>query len=217
MSTKGNVIGVDIDLTVCPTDEMWFEWLISMTQSPAICEFDEVEYKCLTLPELHSLHTSKGEKVNYNLTKYFPKPINSNVDPFDFFRREGIYDLASPYKGCIKTLKMLEMRGYEIVFISHNKGNHSKSKYNFLERWFGQVGGINFHSITTHSKEKFRANVDYIIEDRLLPLNICHQHGIKGILKESNYTQGEDPLTEYLRFDSWEAFPINSFPLIEEN
>lgn len=195
------ILGLDVDLTVAPLDKMWFEWLTCMC-GPAKIEFIEgVQEFYEDYNDFYNAFVRYGQQINYNLTVYFEKPINKNVDWFDFFRREGIYDTVRPYYGSQVTLKTLQ-KHFDIVFISHIKGNHHKSKYNFLARNFK-----NFDFLAT--KEKHRVTMDILVDDRINFLNKVGEYGVSGIHVDTIYTQDEEPAYTYPKvnlksLDGWD-------------
>ena len=143
-----SVIAVDVDLTVCGIDILWWNWLCSVTNS-----------KYMPMPK-------EEGKVNYNLSKYFEDKLEKvGRDGLDFFRQEGVYDFAPVIKDSEQVLKYLKGQGHEIVFVSAVKGNHHKSKYNFLKRHFPFMDGF------VATKEKNYVNCDIIIDDRNVFLN----------------------------------------------
>jgi|SRR5690554_40312 len=176
-------IGIDVDLTTVESDVAWWNWLLNMC-------FIKDDYLDL-LPLNLSLHDfiqnikdHKGEQISYNLAKYFESPINDNVDPMDFWRNEGAYDTIHVRTDAQQYITQLIKDGHEIVFITHNKGNGSRSKYNLLARKFGKY---NFAYVVT--KEKYLVDVDVLIDDRR---EFCNQmlHGGKhSALIETPYVQ----------------------------
>lgn len=131
-------IGIDVDLVVAPSDK---HWLINL---------QKVTGKTLNLIP-----------TDYNLTNYFKEELDSlGLDGFEWWRGENIYDDIFPYEKSVEVINKWFNRGNEIVFISSIKGNHHKSKYNFLKRHF------KFDAFIA-TKEKSFVDVDVMIDDRV--------------------------------------------------
>jgi len=139
MSVKKRIL-VDVDLTVVDLSRTWWRWLELQTKV-------EKEY-----PE-------RG-LVDYDLSTYFPQ----TTDPMDFWRNEGLYDMGVPIKGSVEALRDLSEE-YNIFFASHCKGNHFRSKYRFLDRYFPFMEGF------AATKEKYAVSCDIAIDDRNVFLN----------------------------------------------
>ena len=185
------VIGVDVDLTVADSDDSHWDWLGKVG----------VQH---TFP-------NKTQEVDYNLGNYFHLP--DKVDSRDYWRLSDIYDekpeylrpvsgLSSgvfirwipirpvqPIKGSQRVLKDLKSEGWEILFISHIKGNHHKSKVEWLKRHFPFMDGF----IATKEKHYANACCDIFIDDRNIHLN--KSKAPFNIKFETPYLQDE-PLEE---------------------
>lgn len=184
-------IGIDVDLTTVESDVAWWNWLLNM------CFIKDEYLDCWVVN--HSLHDFiqnlldiRNEQISYNLAKYFEKPINDNVDPMDFWRNEGAYDTVRVRADAQQYITQLINDGHEIVFITHNKGNGSRSKYNLLARKFDKW---NFAYVVT--KEKYLVDVDVLIDDRHEFCNQMLHHGKHAALIETPYTQDVDLLVPY--------------------
>ncbi len=105
------LIGVDCDLTVCPSDVGWCEWLA----------------------EKHGY--VKTPMIEYDFSKYYPQC----GDPYAYWRDLN-YNQFQPIEGSVDTLKYLS-EDFGIVFISSVKGNHNKSKYYWLQQHFPFMEG----------------------------------------------------------------------------
>jgi len=175
------VIAIDVDLTVCAIDKLWWEWLCNVT---------------------NTLKPFPTEDVEYDLSNYFRKELGLNArDGLDFFRQEGVYDFAEPVTGCVEAIKELSEAGNTIIFVSAIKGNHHKSKYFFLNRHFGE-----HMDAFIATKEKNYVKCDVLIDDRNMFLNKVDCLKIKYVTK---YTQCEElnpePLTHVI--DDWSKIP----------
>ena len=181
------VLAIDVDITTLASDQAWWEWLHHMCGEPApvLPDGDSPYF-------LEELVLDLGKKdVNYNLAAYFPDPINKRVSAMDFWRGSNVYDLVYPVIGSVKAIEKLS-ETFEIVFLTHNKGLHSRSKYNCLERHFGH---IPFDYVVT--KEKHRVAADVLIDDRNEFVNQFLRKGRVAVKIASPYTQSEEIITEH--------------------
>lgn len=179
------IIGIDVDLTVCPSDQGWINWLNerSSKYDPSMW----LEFKSSTI------------KLPYNLGSMFAEEIE---DPMEYWR-ELDYTRLKPIKGCVEKLKELSTY-FDIVFISAIKGQHTKSKYYWLEQHFP------FNKGYIATKEKFLMNnsVCAMIDDRLDNLQGFDQH--KRVLYKTPYTQSDSCGVGYVVYD-WESFSVRDF------
>ena len=169
------VLGVDVDLTVVDTGVSWFNWLNNV---------------CLSNKEMPEGTTE------YDLTKYFSEELKGK-DGYEYFRHTGVYDTLRPIAGSVDVLTNLSSN-YEVVFISQVKGNHSKSKVEFIKRYFPFYSGIVF------TKEKHHVAVDIMVDDRVKFLN---QFGddVKKVLFKTNYIQDAIPQGDIIDDRDWET------------
>lgn len=178
-------IGVDVDLTTLRSDINWWHWLKNMAEDN-------------DLPYHIEDYINAGNKVRYNLSSHFPPMKNSNVNSMDFWRQEGVYDTIQPVENAVESIKTL-MRSYNIVFVTHNKGNGGRSKFNNLARLFGKG---NFGYVVT--KEKYLIKLDYLIDDRHSFLNKCNEFGIHPIKIKTPFIQEEEPEEHIIEANGWE-------------
>lgn len=132
-----HLIGVDCDLTVCPSDKGWMGWL---------------RY-------YHGFGKTKevsGDKLPYNLGELFP----SVQDPHQYWR-EVDYSQFQPIEGSVEALEKLS-KYFGIVFISRIKGNHTKSKYYWLKEHFPFMTEY----VATHGKWVMNNSIECMIDDR---------------------------------------------------
>jgi 5'(3')-deoxyribonucleotidase len=108
------LLGIDVDLTVCPSDEGWLEWLFANSK--------RIKGKYLE------------DGIEYNLSTYFDHP-----EPFEYWRTLD-YRQFEPLAGSVDKLKELS-QFFDIVFISVGKGTHGKSKYYWLKQHFPFMAG----------------------------------------------------------------------------
>lgn len=174
------IILCDVDLTVVDPIPFWWRWL--QIQYGVGLDFDMVKY--------HYDHTK--EKLPYDVSVLFKNKQGEfpvNIDPSDFWRNEGIYDLMTPIFKSVETLRELS-KEYEIRFVSHCKGNHHKSKYEFLKRNFPFMSGF------AATKEKYMLHADIFIDDRNDHLNKMPDTVLK-LQHKSLYKQDEDLVCGY--------------------
>lgn len=150
------VLAVDVDITTLASDVAWYDWLTHMcypSKDPDLC------VEGLSLPTVHTIYNFDGG-TEYNLATYFGEPKNSRVKAVDFWRGDSLFDTVVPVEGAVEAITSLS-EWMDIVFLTHVKGAHSRSKYNCLERHFGH---IPFDYVIT--KEKHRVAADAIVDDR---------------------------------------------------
>lgn len=179
------IIGIDVDLTVCPSDQGWINWLNerSSKYDPSMW----LEFKSSTI------------KLPYNLGSMFAEEIE---DPMEYWR-ELDYTGLKPIKGSVEKLKELSAY-FDIVFISAIKGKHNKEKYYWLKEHFPFLKGY------MATKEKFLMNnsVCAMIDDRLDNLQEFDQH--KRVFYKTPYSQNETCGVGYV-IDAWESFSVKDF------
>ena len=126
------IIGVDVDLTVVDVVTEWVKW-----------------YKDITGHELNEI-----SRENNNIQDI----MTQHDDPMKYWRKEDLYDNASPYPEAIKYLTKLS-KDFDIIFISACLPEHETSKKHFLKRNFKFMKGF----ISTENKNFVRC--DYFIDD----------------------------------------------------
>lgn len=177
---NSDIVCVDIDMTVVDLGGAWLNWLNNMTG------------KNLTMEDCN---------YEYNLGRYFEDDLKKlRLRPCDLFRSNTLYDCLKPIEGSVEALKWLKDRGYEIVFVSHVKGSHSKSKHNFLRRYFPFMDGY------VVTKEKHYVKHDILIDDRNNFLNKVDKDAV-AIKKWTPYDQSEELTRSVLEFKNWQSFP----------
>jgi len=177
------IIGVDVDLTVCPSDKAWWEQLKKTS-----CAFPKTSLELLSM---------NGE-VDYDLSNYFVAP----KDRYAYWR-ELDYNQFQPIEGSVEKLKALS-KYFSIVFISACKGNHHRSKVYWLKEHFPFMTGF------MATKEKFLMNSSVVamIDDRLDNLQGFDQH--KRILYKTPYKQSVDVRVDSV-IESWDSFSVKEF------
>lgn len=138
---------IDVDATVVDSPYEWWKWLELTTKAGFDYEWVSQWYD-FSIP-YGSIWESK----------------NIGGSPFDFWRAKSVYDNLEPMENAVDCLETLKKKGYEIVFVSALKGDHHKSKHNFLEHYFPYKDGF------IGTKEKGYVKADLVIDDRLSVLN----------------------------------------------
>lgn len=186
----GKIIAVDADLVLAASDKAWWDWMCKVT-------------KC-------NAKFPKEDKLEYDLSSYFKVFLETyKRDAMDFWRGTTVYDFIDPVEGSVEAILDLYSIGFEIVVVSHVKGNSNKSKYQFIDRYFGKA--ISGYVAT---KEKHYINCDYVIDDRISNLN-KFKEDTTCIRLETPYTQNEEPSRDIIVFDTWEE--IKNFIIVNEN
>ena len=137
------LLAVDVDCVVVDSAYSWYRWLEDVTKAGFDYEWISQWYD-FSIP-------------------YGPiwKHKNIGGTPFDYWRAKGIYDNLEPMEGCVDALEEAS-KDFDIVFISQHKGDHGKSKYYFLDKYFP------FKEAVMLTKEKYVMNsaVVAMIDDR---------------------------------------------------
>lgn len=173
----------DVDITIVPSDYAWLDWLNQMSGRS---------------------ETPDSLNWEYNIGKFFEKDLERyHVSPFDFWRNSVLYDTLKPYDGVYDVLNNFKTNGYDIVFCSHIKGNHHKSKYNMLQRYFGDImDGF----VATKEKQYVSSGTgkDIIIDDRFDYLN--NSNAYRKFWFENDWNQFEPAANDIITLYSWEDF-----------
>jgi len=191
------VLGVDVDLTTLRSDRAWWTWLKHMT-------------KDTRLPNTIDEFIAHGNPVSYYIAEHFGEPYNDNVEVLDFWRNEGVYDTIEPVTGAVEAIGEL-MDRFNIVFVTHNKGNGGRSKFNNLVRHFGKG---NFGQIVT--KEKYLARIDALVDDRNDFLNDCASSGILSIRINTPFIQHAPAHQDIIELDTWEEINNHLITALDE-
>lgn len=136
MKSHKRIIGVDVDLTVCPSADGWLAYLNNVSGRNVILD--------------------GGKQYPYNLSMMFPEV----EDPYKYWR-DLDYSCLEPISGSVNALYELS-EYFDIVFISQHKGTHSKSKYYWLDKHFPFKKGV----ILTKEKYLMNDSVVVMIDDR---------------------------------------------------
>ncbi|MGL5013029.1 MAG: 5' nucleotidase, NT5C type [Bacteroidales bacterium] len=166
------ILGCDVDICLCPSDKGWMDYMKYFNG------FGEV------------VHRTDG-LIEYDLSKTYPNV----ADPYEYWRTLD-YMQFQPLKGSVEVLEELS-KSFDIAFISQHKGQHSKSKYYWLEKHFSFNVGV----ILTKEKWLMRGSVVAMIDDRL-----DHLKGFdfdQRVLFETRYTQSVECNVAF-SFDRWD-------------
>lgn len=147
------LIAVDIDNTVVNVGTGWF---------------NDLESKYSISRKAYQFSLNYG-KMPYDLTELFHIP--SDEDGFAYFKNSRLYSGLKPIEGSVEVLRELKDKGFDICFVSRTVGDHSKSKCDWVHKWFPFVDGILLAGGSNHTKEKSFVKADYVIEDSLHQLN----------------------------------------------
>jgi 5'(3')-deoxyribonucleotidase len=131
------ILAVDCDITVCPSDVGWYEYL----------HYFAGFNKQMATPY----------PVPYDLSELFP----SVADPYNYWRTLD-YSQFEPLEGSVEKLKELSEH-FDIFFLSASKGSHGKSKYYWLKEHFPFCSGV----MLTKEKWGMNKSVVGIIDDRM--------------------------------------------------
>lgn len=159
------ILAVDVDLTVVDSGTDWLSYLEyhSGFQRPLIEE---------------------GQTLPYDLSELFPRV----ADPYQYWR-ELDYDQFEPIEGAVEKLTELS-KHLDIVFVTAIKGNHSKNKFYWLEKWFP----FNRGYVATQEKWTMNKSVVGMIDDRLN--NLEGFDLFRRILYNTPYSQGKNEFLE---------------------
>lgn len=184
---RGNIVSnriacIDVDMTVVDIGTTWLDWLNNMTGKNLTmldCEYD------------------------YNLGRFFEEDLKKlRMRPCDYFRSNTLYDTLKPIKGSVEALRWFKGQGWDIVFVTHVKGSHSKSKHNFLKRYFPFMDGY------VVTKEKHYVKHDMLIDDRNNFLNRVDPSAL-AIKISTPYSQNEELKRKgVLSVHRWENFKL---------
>lgn len=161
---------VDVDLTVVDSVTPWLNWLNAKTGKN---------------------FTAEDLGYDYDLGKHFTQhwPSYCTERPISWWRYEGIYDALQPYKGAVEVLRQIS-HTHQIVFVSHCKGRHMKSKVAFLKRHFPFMSGF-LATKQKHFVASMDPKRDIVIDDRNEHLNKFQHRHVIPIKMYTPWTQTE--------------------------
>lgn len=177
------VLVCDVDLTVVDTAFSWWKWLEVMTKAN-IPYSEACKYYNFSIP-----YKEAWEKKG------------CSGSPYDFWRQRHLYDDLTPMEGSVEALKAAKEYGYDIVFASAIKGDHSKSKYYFLDEHFPFKDGVLL------TKEKGYIAADIVVDDRNKFLNQFTSPETLRVKIETPFDQDEElNVSLDLTMNSWYNF-----------
>ncbi|WGH49766.1 hypothetical protein [Alishewanella phage vB_AspM_Slickus01] len=179
---------IDVDEVLVASGDLWLNWLLSKTD---LCKVRDA-----ALIEIIS--------SNYNLPNAIKPHIYEDIDLFDFWYSDSLYDDLQPKKNAYYGLKRLKDAGFDLVIVSHVLGNHFQSKQKFIERHFGDlITGF----VATSMKELVKG--DLLIDDRLDYIKKCAdaQPNQKQVLFNTRYKQTIEH-TPHLIIDNWHEIDL---------
>lgn len=183
------IVGVDIDNTVVDSNYYWTDYLLKHHRIYPYLSW-EMHDKCKALGYRH-----------YDVSKVFAEFISKD-EALDFWRYEHLYNDMKPMDGVQNILYKMHELGHDIVFISALKGNHHKSKVQFVKKFFP------FYAAFLGTKEKEYVKVDMMIDDNYEILNRFTNPNVQLIHFDRGYIDHKDKKflrTDIIRMDRWTA------------
>ena len=176
MKILSKILGCDVDCVLLDTPALWNSWCAQYL----LCSEKEIKEGCPY--DIRDLY----------LEELAEKPSFYREGLLEFWRSATLYDKLKPLEESILALREAHEKGWEVVFISQTKGDHSKSKYYFLKEHYPFLSGF----IAT--KEKHYVRADVMIDDRNKVLNKFDDNTLR-IWYDTPYKQCE-PLERYCRY-----------------
>lgn len=176
MIMENPIIVVDVDITLVRTDRAWWKWMEQVTGK--------------------ELCFSPQDVLPYNISTLFEDSAPEGIDLFDYWRDGCVYHTLKPVNGAVECLTELDRQGWHVVFASHIKGFHHKSKVNFLKRWFPFMAGF------LATKEKGFIKADAVVDDRVKFLN-QFPSDVKKFLIATPYEQCQEPIDDIYEVEDW--------------
>lgn len=173
------ICACDVDLTVVDSALHWYNWLEDKTKANLPIE-EVYKHYDFSIP-YGPIWASKG----------------LSGCPLDFWRGQHVYDEMKPLEGAVEALRAIKEKGYLIVFVSVLKGNHHKSKYEFLEKHFPFMDGF------VGTKEKWTVAASIIIDDRNRYLNMFEGSKVLRLKKNTPHSQDIELEGGCLSFTEW--------------
>jgi 5'(3')-deoxyribonucleotidase len=132
-----------------------------------ICiDFDETMFPTLQkvieiYNQKHSTSLDMSQITTYNLHDNFPADIADEL--IELFVEKDVYSCLQPYKGAIRTIKMLVEQGNEVYVATSTDVRNMEWKEELLQKYFPFIPKKNL--IRIHNKSLL--NVDILVEDKL--------------------------------------------------
>lgn len=172
---RPKIASIDVDEVVVSLYQDWVQYLCDRSSSPPNPE------------------TVSGY---YNISNAFPD-VTEDI-ALSFWKQRNLYDDAFPLEGAVAGIQMLIDAGYDIVFASHVEGDHGKSKFEFLKRFF------SFDSFA-QTREKGYLQPDIAFDDRIKHLhhyNYCKPSCIT-VQFDTPYDQDECEFYPDFKLSGW--------------
>ena len=109
----------------------------------------------------HNTNIELSQVTTYNLYDSFETEVADEL--IELFVEKEIYDYLQPYKGAIRTVKMLIEQGHEIYIATSTDVRNMEWKEQLLQKYFPFIPKNNLIRIYN----KALLNVDVMIEDNL--------------------------------------------------
>lgn len=137
----------------------------------------------------------------------FVKP-ECGKDIFKYIRNENIYDGISPVRGALKYTKLLDKKGYRLIYVTFRGGfSLSGRKYEWLNRNGFKVDEKDY--IETNDKSLIHA--DYMIDDNWENVTAFRGHGVL-------YTRPwNKKYNSVYRVNTWKEFYNHIIEMEKEN
>lgn len=129
-------------------------------------DFDDVLFPTLEnviglYNKRYSYNIDIASITTYDLTESLPTDVADELISL-FSDKEACFNLQ-PYKGAVRTVKMLTEQGHEIFIVTSTDIKNMEWKENLLQKYFPFIPKKNF--IRIHNKSLL--NVDVLVEDKL--------------------------------------------------
>lgn len=188
------VIGVDCDqvLTSQPAKE-WLDWLSNRYPLR------------VGVAKYYGIIGRDGKllcdnKLPYDLSSMFDIP--KDEDGMSFWKSSRLYSGMKPTEGAVEYTRKLKEDGHTLVCITRISGDSSRSKADWLKKWFPHFDGYLFCG--NNIKEKTFTNCDVMIDDSLKQLNQFNSN-VHRIWFDTNYYQeGVEPTKGAILCKGWD-------------
>ena len=176
-------IGIDIDDTICSTNET------------IIIEADKYDKEIL-----------KGTGVKnpdaYEFTEMMGWP-KEGKGMFFKDRLEYIMNKSPIKDGVVEVINTLYEEGHEIYFITYRKDKYIKDPFLLSKNWLDRHG-IKYHKLIANSGEKgivcYENKIDLFIDDSVMHCEDVDLYGIKAFLFTNAYNKDN---IKFERVDNW--------------
>lgn len=146
--SKTRIAAFDVDGVVVDLSYDWWEFLQQETYFPV--PFSKV-------------------RGSYDFTVHYPD-LPKELG-YSFWKCRNLYDYKEPVAGAQEAVERFHDAGFDIIFVSHIEGDHGKSKFDFLKKYFPYMKGY------MASREKGYIQPCIAFDDRLK--HLAHYTKIK--------------------------------------